>query len=162
MKSSEPPKNFKNQPRPLVKLSSVNFCQNFWNLSHETAPLSFYCVGPGCWLKAWERSLTLPASSCSSCGSCYSPATTSTQSPTKGFRYLFVTQIISLSAVLQIWMRIRSIESVCFWASRILLSSSKNSKKNLNSYCFGTSLRLFIFEKQCKCCFKKYVISKKT
>jgi len=34
--------------------------------------------------------------------------------------------------------------SVCFWATwiriRILLLSSKNSKKNLNSYCFVTSL----------------------
>jgi hypothetical protein len=34
-----------------------------------------------------------------------------------------------------------SVGSVCFWASwiRILLSSSKNSKKNLDSYCFVTS-----------------------
>jgi hypothetical protein len=40
----------------------------------------------------------------------------------------------------------------CFWASRIriLLSSSKNSKKNLDSYCFVTSFGLFIFEKLCK------------
>jgi hypothetical protein len=30
---------------------------------------------------------------------------------------------------------------------RILLSSCKNSKKNLDSYWFVTSLRLFIFEK---------------
>ncbi len=28
--------------------------------------------------------------------------------------------------------------STCFWASRILLSSCKNSKKNLYSYCFVT------------------------
>jgi hypothetical protein len=33
------PKNFNNQPRPLVRPSSVNFCQNFFNLSHETVPL---------------------------------------------------------------------------------------------------------------------------
>ena len=45
--------------------------------------------------------------------------------------------------------------STCFWASRILLSSSKNSKKNLNSYCFVTSFGLFVFEKWCKCIFKK-------
>ncbi len=32
----------------------------------------------------------------------------------------------------------------------ILLSSSKNSKKNLDSYCFVNSLWLFIFEKECK------------
>ncbi len=32
-------KKFKNQPRPLVRPSSVNFCQNFLNLSHETVPL---------------------------------------------------------------------------------------------------------------------------
>jgi hypothetical protein len=38
MKSSEPPK-FKNHSRPLVGPSSVNFCQNFCNLSHETVPL---------------------------------------------------------------------------------------------------------------------------
>jgi hypothetical protein len=51
--------------------------------------------------------------------------------------------------------------STCFWASRIrihkselwirirlriLLSSSKNSKKNLSSYCFVTFFGLFIFE----------------
>ncbi len=35
--------------------------------------------------------------------------------------------------------------SVCLWTSRIrnLLSSSKNSKENLDSYCFSTSLWLF-------------------
>ncbi len=33
---------------------------------------------------------------------------------------------------------------------RNLPSSSKNSKKNLNSYCFVTSLWRFIFEKLCK------------
>ncbi len=42
----------------------------------------------------------------------------------------------------------------CFRASRIririFLSASKNSKKNLDSYCFVTSFRLFIFEKWCK------------
>jgi hypothetical protein len=37
--------------------------------------------------------------------------------------------------------------SACFWASWILLLSNKNSKKNLNSYSFVTSLWLFIFEK---------------
>jgi hypothetical protein len=37
----------------------------------------------------------------------------------------------------------------------ILLSSSKNSKKNLDSYCFVTSFGLFIFEKLRKCTFKK-------
>ncbi len=39
---------------------------------------------------------------------------------------------------------------------RILLSPSKNSKKNLDSYCFFvTSFWLFIFEKWCKCTFKR-------
>jgi len=33
------PKKYKNQPRPLVRLSSVNFVQIFLNLSHETVPL---------------------------------------------------------------------------------------------------------------------------
>jgi len=42
---------------------------------------------------------------------------------------------------------------------RILLSSSKKCKKNLSSYCFAPSLRLFIFEKRCKCTFKKMVFS---
>jgi hypothetical protein len=42
--------------------------------------------------------------------------------------------------------------STCFWASRIRISliirsSSKNSKKNLDSYCFVNSFGLFIFEK---------------
>jgi hypothetical protein len=39
MKSSGPPKNFKNQLSPLFWASSVNFCQNFFNLSHETVSL---------------------------------------------------------------------------------------------------------------------------
>ncbi len=39
MECAEAPKKFKNQPHPLVRPSSVNFCQNFWNLSHETVPL---------------------------------------------------------------------------------------------------------------------------
>ncbi len=34
---------------------------------------------------------------------------------------------------------------------RIHLSSSKNSKKNLDFYCLVTSFWLFIFEKWCKC-----------
>ncbi len=33
------PKKFKNQPRPLVSPNSVNFSQNFKNLSRETVPL---------------------------------------------------------------------------------------------------------------------------
>ncbi len=49
--------------------------------------------------------------------------------------------------------------STGFWASRvrirILLSSSKNSKKNLDSYCFVTSFGLFIFKKLCYCSFKR-------
>ncbi len=45
-----------------------------------------------------------------------------------------------------------SVGSICFWAFRIriLQSSSKNSKKNINYYCFVTSLWLFIFENWCK------------
>ena len=39
MKLSEPPKNVKHQPHLLDRPSSVNFCQNFWILSHETVPL---------------------------------------------------------------------------------------------------------------------------
>ncbi len=30
---------FKNQPRPLLRPRSINFCQHFWNLSRETVPL---------------------------------------------------------------------------------------------------------------------------
>ncbi len=37
-------KKFKNQLRPLVRPGSVNFCQIFWNLSHETVPLSPYTI----------------------------------------------------------------------------------------------------------------------
>ncbi len=40
--------------------------------------------------------------------------------------------------------------STCFWASWILLSLSKNKKKNLNFYCFVTSFLLLIFVKWCK------------
>ncbi len=35
----EPSQKFKYQPRPLVRPSSVNFCQHFLNLSRETVPL---------------------------------------------------------------------------------------------------------------------------
>ncbi len=38
----------------------------------------------------------------------------------------------------------------------------KNSKKNLDSYCFVISLWLFIFDKWCKCTFKKYGNKQKT
>ncbi len=34
------PKKFKNQPRLLLRPSSINFCQNFSNLFHETFPLN--------------------------------------------------------------------------------------------------------------------------
>jgi hypothetical protein len=39
-----------------------------------------------------------------------------------------------------------STRSTCFWASRILLSSSKIERKNLDFFCFVTSFGLFIFE----------------
>jgi hypothetical protein len=29
------------QPRPLVMPTSVNFCQNFFNLSRETVPVTY-------------------------------------------------------------------------------------------------------------------------
>ncbi len=34
------PQKFKHQPRPLVRSTSLKFGQNFWNLSHETFPLT--------------------------------------------------------------------------------------------------------------------------
>jgi hypothetical protein len=37
--------------------------------------------------------------------------------------------------------------STCFWASWILLSLSKNSKKNLDFFCFETSFLLLLFVK---------------
>jgi hypothetical protein len=67
---------------------------------------------------------------------------------------------------LEQWQKLRhgSVPSIVSWIqiririlwaslsrSRILLSSSKNSKKNLYSFCFVTSLWLFILEKWCKC-----------
>jgi hypothetical protein len=48
-----------------------------------------------------------------------------------------------------------SISAEAWIRIRVLLSSSKNSKKNLDSYCFVTSFLLFFFEKLCKCTFKK-------
>jgi len=42
----------------------------------------------------------------------------------------------------------------------LLLSSCKNCKKNLDSYCFCDYFCLFIFEKLCKCTFKKYEAEK--
>jgi hypothetical protein len=71
------------------------------------------------------------------------------------FRYsVLLVLYLLLQAVLRI--RIRRICTLCFWASwiwirkpevriwiRILLSSSKNSKKNIDSYCYVTSLWLF-------------------
>ena len=43
LKSSVPQQKFKNQPRPLVRLSYENVCQIFLNLFLETVPLtSFY------------------------------------------------------------------------------------------------------------------------
>ncbi len=39
---------------------------------------------------------------------------------------------------------------------RILLSSNKNSKKNLDSYCFVTSFRLFIFKNAVNISSKSY------
>jgi hypothetical protein len=47
----------------------------------------------------------------------------------------------------EVWIRIR------IW---ILLSLSKNSKKNLDFYCFVPSFWLFTFENWCKSTFKKY------
>jgi hypothetical protein len=50
------------------------------------------------------------------------------------------------------WIRIRNLfEPIRI---QILPSTSKKIKKNLNFFCFVTSLWLFIFEKWCKCTFK--------
>ncbi len=56
----------------------------------------------------------------------------------------------------------RSTGSTCFWASRIriLLSSSKNSKKNLDSYCFVTSFGLLSLKMMLM--YLQNVISRKT
>ncbi len=51
-------KNFKNQLRPLVRPGSVNFCQNFWNLSHETVPLNLFF---------WTAGFSLIRAECFSC-----------------------------------------------------------------------------------------------
>jgi hypothetical protein len=50
------------------------------------------------------------------------------------------------------WIR-NHLSEVWIWI-RILLSSSKNSKKNLDFYRFVTYFGLYIFEKLCKCTFK--------
>ncbi len=47
-------KKFKNQPRPLVRPSSVYFCWNFWNLSHATIPLSCLKCWNGCFVLCYE------------------------------------------------------------------------------------------------------------
>jgi hypothetical protein len=52
--------------------------------------------------------------------------------------------------------------STCFWASWILLTPSKKSKRILASYCFVTSFWLFIFENNVHVPSKSTVISKKT
>ncbi len=60
--SSEPLKNLKNQPRPLVRPSSVNFCHKFLYLSHETVLLKIprHLVMYRCWYivtqLAWRSS----------------------------------------------------------------------------------------------------------
>jgi hypothetical protein len=63
--------------------------------------------------------------------------------------------------VLRIRIRIHRIHiflGLLLWIRfRILQSSCKNSKKNLDSYYFVT---LFIFEKWCKCSFKKSLAKK--
>jgi hypothetical protein len=55
------------------------------------------------------------------------------------------------------FLSLKNHRSTCMWAYRIriLLSASKNSQKNLHSYCFVASFGLFIFEKSCKCTYKK-------
>ncbi len=69
---------------------------------------------------------------------------------------------IRIRMFLASWIRIRLSE---VWI-RILLSSSESSKKNLDSYCFVTSLWLFILEKRCNCTVpsksRKTRISRKT
>ncbi len=52
------------------------------------------------------------------------------------------------------WIRIRIHSSEAWIRIRILLSFSKNSKKNIDFYCFVASLWLFTFEKLCKSTFK--------
>jgi hypothetical protein len=37
------PKILKNQPRPFVMPNSVNFCQNFFEISREIVPLRRSC-----------------------------------------------------------------------------------------------------------------------
>ncbi len=49
------------QPRPLLRPSSLNCCQHFWNLSHETVPLNVqYIHGP----KPKGRRLCVPVTHC--------------------------------------------------------------------------------------------------
>ncbi len=64
---------------------------------------------------------------------------------------------INILASVAIRIRIR-IGRILPWS---LLSSSKNSKKNLDSYCFLTSFWLFILEKLCTCAVPSKVLSRK-
>jgi hypothetical protein len=71
-----------------------------------------------------------------------------TRTPTSGSSSGFQqTAVLGI----RIWIRWSKVQ-VLVW---ILLSASKNSKTNLDSYCFVTSLWLFNLEKWCKCAFKK-------
>jgi MFS-type transporter involved in bile tolerance (Atg22 family) len=69
---------------------------------------------------------------------------------------IYLRTVLLIRTVESVWLRASRIrKSKVRIRIRILLSSSKNCKKNLESVGFVTSLWLFIFEKWCKCTFKK-------
>ncbi len=97
------------------------------NISPQSGTLSFDTGNTTCWEVGFGLNIFLASKQC--CGS-------GSESGSRSTRFWAFWIRIHLS---EVWIRIR------LWI-RILLSPSKNSKKNLASYCFVTSFLLFIFE----------------
>ena len=74
---------------------------------------------------------------------------------------IYIQIVIRWASIHRLSICIIDLPTTGFWATRIWIqrdgsgSSSKNSKKNLDSYCFMTPFGLFILVKLCKCTFKK-------
>ncbi len=79
-----------------------------------------------------------------------------------GFCQMFIYILWCLKNELLLWVEEANYTNIysgfcqCSrYGSRSFREQSKKMKKNLDLYCFVTSLWLFIFEEWCKCTFKK-------
>ncbi len=137
-----------------IPINYLSYCNLTPSRKARASPPARAPRSPSSWSPAWSRCPPGDPSACS--------PRTEPQSPAQQTARIWEEQhniLICTVCTRQQCCRSGSVGSICFWESRIrihsseiwirlrsLLSSSKNCKKNIDSYCLVTSLWLFLID----------------